>query len=291
MNLPPANVHFHFETLNLCFGTQVTAAGREHGKDAQVSPFPFFPLFINPNPAAGTQQPTRTTSSSALGSICAQVNYNTPFPDEVRALVYPVLLFPDSPPDMPPTNAVPGTRASGGAKFTWTEGNDVPGTDHTPSAAPLNRLAVWRRDGTTWKYDSFVQFLGKTGTAGHCGTGTGSGPNLVAVGTVYPAQWALSGAGFREPPLRVFNASWLLRQRAGAGFTWDNGGDAENAPGVRLEASPEGWKLQLRYRKVDLVYSLAAGGSTFGPLRFPSHRAEVVELGRVELPPLDVAAV
>jgi hypothetical protein len=288
----PNRFNIRFNNINIYCGS--THGSQKEPPESSASPSGIFdPLFDLSSPAANDSRAVQPGTASALGSICASVQYNSrTIPDAVSALVYPALLFPDSPSDAVPGRAVAGVSTSAGV-WVWdnNHGNLVPGADVAAGGAP-NYLAVWRIDSGVPHFDGSVNFLGVPGTTGSCGTGSGSGSEgyLAVKGKLFPAVWCAVITGFCGLPLAAFNAHWALRRlHVALDPSWENGGDGLHSAKVRLSIDqPHGWNLSLTLGQVQVVYTLPFHGDTFGPLRFPGRRTVVPALGLVDLPAIEV---
>jgi hypothetical protein len=156
-------------------------------------------------------------------------------------------------------------------------------------------MAVWKYTGGSWVFGDGVLFSGRTDSS-PCASGSGSGgaPNMspIAAAALYPAVWVVAVAG-GGGPTAVFRARWSLHQVPGAERpTWDNGGDRDDVPLVRLSLCPKtGWDLALAFRGLKVSYSLPYSNNPFGPLRFPAREESVSGEGKLALPEVVVAAL
>lgn len=299
MNQPDrTNITIRFDTVNICFGTQITAEPSPSGKTTQEQRIKA--LFSPGVPQPDKTLPVRPSTSSALGTICASVTYPLgSSPDEVRAFVYPAEYFPSPPPgDTPPTQAMPGTSSTTGTTvcWTWNSGNPVPGANYS-MGGNANQLAIWKKTAGTWHFDGTVPFTGVTGTTGPCGSGSGSGSgskqSVSPPGKTFPAIWCAVIRGFSGTPLPSLNANWALRQVAKASVpTWDNGGGDGGTVKVTLTLDKQrGWDLTLAVQQIRITYTLPFRDHAFGPLHFPARQENVAPVGMVSLPAIDVFAM
>lgn len=262
--------------------------------------------FIPSIPTTGQLLATRPDPATGLGFICARVTFGSSefLPLEVKALVYPAMHYPQAITINPPSVAVTGIASAGGMVWNYNGTQEVPGVAHTPAGAP-NRMAVWTRDDTGWDFDGSVSFLARTGGSGPCGTpgspstgsssstGSGSSSFTGPRGRIYPAVWCVAASGFPGEHLGAFNATWALRQSAGATTpAWDNGGDGKLAVRVTLTLdAKQGWILTFALHALHVSYTLPFQDNAFGPLRFAKKRAKVGGAGTVSLPAVDVSAL
>ena len=158
--------------------------------DAFIKPFekpfeghdgPINNRFNKPEPPSGHKWPVLPGSGTALGTICAKVEYDSAV-FKVKAFVYPALLYPPSPgPSFPyPPTAADGTSTDGGFVWRWGAGNAVPGADHAASPGAPDRLAVWYQPNSSagFTFDGSTPFYGVTNPY-PCGTGSGSAMMMV----------------------------------------------------------------------------------------------------------------
>jgi hypothetical protein len=286
-----STITINCKNVNIYFGTQAAAQQTlQLRTDALFSP-------VIPMP--GATLPVRPSTTSALGTICAQVTYDgSTLPLSVQAWVYPLEYFPADPPASPPTQAVTGICTTRGstAIWSWNSSNPVPGANYS-SGGNQNKLAIWRQDSTSWSFDGSVLFTGLPGTTGPCGSGSGSGSstrqNAWSPRKSYPKMWNASIRGFKGTILASFNANWALRLVPKTAVpTWDNGGDEGGNIKVALTLDEQrGWTLTLSVQEIRITYMLPFKDHAFGPLRFPARETDVAHIGRVSLPPIDVVAM
>jgi hypothetical protein len=132
--------------------------------------------YQRPEPGGEQQWAVLPVTGTALGTICAKVEYGSSM-FAVKAFVYPALLYPPSPgPAHPfPSNAADGVSTDGGFVWRWKVGNAVPGADHTASPGAADRLAIWFKPTSSsgYTFDGSTPFFGVTNPY-PCGSVSGS---------------------------------------------------------------------------------------------------------------------
>ncbi len=229
--------------------------------------------FLTSSPAPGATVQVRLNSSSAFGSICAWAQYSTPV-YMVKALVYPLNQYPLVPPDQPPDASVAGISWAYGTIWQWTDGNMVPGADHS-ATGQQNVIAFWYQDQTGWNFDQGVQFTGIDSLSGPCPPLPFSGLTSETVRSLLqPSILVGESLGFHGPHA-IFNSLFALRKTSAT--TWNNQGDGNSTPEISLtyDAEQKKWTLLLKFQRTSLtlathsclmmgplVFNLSAGSAT-----------------------------
>jgi hypothetical protein len=216
------------------------------------------------HPGQDETTPVRPSSGgpSALGTICASwTNSGSTPPDDVWMKVYPIEFWPGTAPQNPTSlsGAKKGTTGDH-VTWTWNGANELPGVDHSSPSGHTNVLVTWFYQASAWSSESH-QFAGVTGTAGPCGTGSGSGSSFGLVmfnGTTFPALWCVSVAGLTGPEA-VFNSLHALRHDRPGTPSWGNGGDGVHAPRLALAYDParKDWTLTMQLGKLHVTAAAA----------------------------------
>jgi hypothetical protein len=223
--------------------------------------------------------PVRPQPGSNLGTICLALQYVSPYPTKVMALVYPIALWhQEADPTLTP--ALAGRPNGTGAIWTWDGNPDGQGrgaalvaADYTPSGpGAANKISVWYWNGSAWVIDKPLPFTGTMGTSGPCGSGGGSGSGSGGSKTVVES--------ITHPHLVVVIADGphagrhVAAARGPRGWALTVGGEA-----YELDTTADGATFVLRCRSSVVVSRSVAFdpfSATFPGEPFGSHRDAVV---------------